>query len=154
MPSLCIDSALKELSEAPYAANASCDVTAQRLQMRLYIPWTDRDLALFRDFLSGFSVIPKFHLYGRLNSFLLAFSFSNKINDIFKNMFRQVLCHLQFWITQSTKLNIKCVTKCWLDKTNNSNVRTMYAFHKESLKLHGKFHDYINNLLLLSINLK
>ena len=23
----------------------------------------------------------------------------------------------------------------------------MYAFHKESLKLHGKFHDYINRRL-------
>ena len=64
---------------------------AQRLQMRLYIPWTDRDLALFRDFLSGFPVIPKFHLYGRRNSFLLAFSFSNKINDIFKKHVSTVL---------------------------------------------------------------
>ena len=49
------------------------------------------------------------------------------ISVIFKNMFRQFFCHLQFWIIQSTKLNLKCVTKCWLGKTNDSN-RTMYAF--------------------------
>ena len=46
-------------------------------------------------------------------------------------MFRQFLCHLQFWFIQSTKLNIKCLTKCWLDIATNSN-RTMYA-------LQGKF---------------
>ena len=45
-----------------------------------------------------------------------------KRTKLFKNMFRQFFCHLQFWITQSAKLNLKCVTKCWLDKTNNSNM--------------------------------
>ena len=46
---------------------------------------------------------------------------------LFKNMFWQFFCHLQFWIVQSTKLNLKCVLKYWLDKTNNGN-KTMYAF--------------------------
>ena len=58
-----------------------------------------------------------------------------KINSTFKikkNMFQQFFCHLQFWIIQSTKLNLKGVTKCWLDKTNNTN-RTMYAFTRKVL---------------------
>ena len=37
-----------------------------------------------------------------------------------------------FWIIQSTKLNLKCVTKFWLDKKNNSN-RIMYASTRKVL---------------------
>ena len=40
-----------------------------------------------------------------------------KCSTIFKNMFWQFLFHLQFWLIQNTKLNLKCITKCLLDKT-------------------------------------
>ena len=43
----------------------------------------------------------------------------------FKNTFRQ-FCHLQFCFIQITKLNLQCITKCWLDKTNDRN-RTIHA---------------------------
>lgn len=39
----------------------------------------------------------------------------------FKYMFQQFFCHLQFWLIQSTKLNLTCITKCSLDKTKNRN---------------------------------
>ena len=48
----------------------------------------------------------------------------------FKNMFRQFFSHLQFWFILSTRLNLKCITKCWLDKTNNRN-KTMYAITRK-----------------------
>ena len=48
----------------------------------------------------------------------------------FKNMFRQFFSHLQFWFILSTRLNLKCKTKCWLDKTNNRN-KTMYAITRK-----------------------
>ena len=56
-------------------------------------------------------------------------------------MFWQFLCYLQFWIKQSAELNLECVTKCWLDKTNNGN-RTVYAFTRKVLSF--KFFNMIN----------
>ena len=73
------------------------------------------------------------HLKWRLALFI-------KNIQLFKNIFRQFFCHLQFWIIQSTKLNLKRTTECWLDKTDNSN-RTMYAFTRKVLNWHDKVDD-------------
>ena len=51
-------------------------------------------------------------------------------------MFWQFLCYLQFWIKQSAELNLECVTKCWLDKTNGN--RTVYGFTRKVLNSHDK----------------
>ena len=37
-----------------------------------------------------------------------------------------------------TKLNLKCITKCWRDKKNNSN-RTMYAITRKPLCIYPQF---------------
>ena len=37
-----------------------------------------------------------------------------------------------FWFIQSTKLNLKCITKCSSDKTNNRN-KTMFAITRKVL---------------------
>ena len=73
------------------------------------------------------------HLKWRLALFI-------KNIQLFKNIFRQFFCHLHFWIIQSTKLNLKRTTKCWLDKTDNSN-RTMFAFTRKVLNWHDKVDD-------------
>ena len=53
-----------------------------------------------------------------------------KYITFFKDMFGKFFCHLQFWFVQSTKLTLKCVTKCWLDKTNSRN-RSMNAITRK-----------------------
>ena len=59
-----------------------------------------------------------------------------KYTIFFKNMFRQFSCHLQFWFIQSTKLNLKSITKCSWDKINNRN-KTMYAIKRKLLNFVG-----------------
>ena len=137
---------LKELSEAPYAANASCEVTAQRLRMRLYIPWTDRDLALFRDFLSGFPVIPKFHLYGRRNSFLLAFSFSNKINDIFKKHVSTVLMSSSILNNTKYKVEFKVCDKMLIGQNKQQQRENNVTMH-----FTRKVSNYMVNFMIILI---
>ena len=44
-------------------------------------------------------------------------------------------------ILLSAKLNLKCITKCCMEKTNNSN-GTMYAITTKVLNQHDKFDDY------------
>ena len=63
-----------------------------------------------------------------------------KYITFFKDMFGKFFCHLQFWFIQSTKLTLKCVTKCWLDKTNNRN-RSMNAITRKVSNQHDKVED-------------
>ena len=63
-----------------------------------------------------------------------------KYITFFKDMFGKFFCHLQFWFIQSTKLTLKCVTKCWLDKTNNRN-RSMNAITRKVSNQHDKVDD-------------
>ena len=58
--------------------------------------------------------------------------FLNVITVMFKNMFRQFFCHPQFWVIQSTKLNLKCITNSWVDKINSRN-KTMHAVTRKVL---------------------
>ena len=58
----------------------------------------------------------------------------------FKDMFGKFFCHLQFWFIQSTKLTLKCVTKCWLDETNKRN-RSMNAITRKVSNQHDKVDD-------------
>ena len=136
----------EELSEAPSAATASYDVTAQRLRMRLYIPWTDRDLALFRDFLSGFPVIPKFHLYGRRNSFLLAFSFSNKINDIFKKHVSTVLMSSSILNNTKYKVEFKVCDKMLIGQNKQQQRENNVTMH-----FTRKVSNYMVNFMIILI---